>query len=139
MADKVKYKWSPFTFLTKDKASGKRPGDEDFKYFNNFMTAAMLSSSPRFRQFALYVNLRSFSKLDKKHQCLAYNTFNGIPITGKFVGVKKSIKFLNDETIQKVMKIMECSALKAKSYIEDGRIDIEELINCYEDIYDPKM
>lgn len=135
----VKYKWSPFKFLTKDKASGKKADDEDFKYFDNFMTVAMLSSSYKHSQLALYFNLKSFSKLSKKHQCQAYNTFNGVKIYGKFVGIKKSVKYLNDETIQKVMKVMECNAIKAKDYIEDGRIDIEELIECYDDIYDPKF
>lgn len=132
-----KYKWSPFTFLTKDKAAGRKPTQNDFDNFNNFMTVAMLSSSPKYRAYARYLNLKSFAKLDKKHQCMAYNSFNGVSITGKFVGIKKSVKFLNDETIQKVATIMNCSALKAKGFIEDGRIDIKELIECYDDIYHP--
>lgn len=133
MAD---YKFDPFKFLV-NRELGVTPTNEDYVYFNNFITCAALSMHPKFSKTALHTNTIAFGRLPKKIQCEAYMALNGNPFP--YVPyLKKSTKKIPKEDIEMVAKIFEMSNNKAKDMIESGRLDMDKISSLYREVYAPQ-
>lgn len=131
-----KYKFDPFKFV-ENRQYGVPPTQEDFDTFNNFMVAATVSMNRDHLDVIPKVNSLAFSKLSKKHQCLAYTALDGKSFPFKpWLKSSKKEKDVSKEILIKIAKLFSCSLREARMYIEDGYFDLEEALDLYANRYE---
>lgn len=129
--------FNPYNFLGNRKISLPIT-EEEKNNFDLFITLRFMSMSEGMENPIRLMNSKSFSKIPKKYQCMAFQALNGYKLTGtwqrfKAKPGKKSEKGLKD----KVIELLKCSGNEADNYINSGLVDSKVINDLYQRIYEP--
>ena len=127
-------KFDAFQFL-KDRRLSIEPTEEQLDTFDMYMTQMALSMVKTHRHICEKTNTEAFFALPKSIQCRAFTSLDGSNLYVKWVGGKKSAAEERDETIEKVMKVYDCSSNEARSFLSNKIIDLDKLEDLYTRIY----
>lgn len=131
-------KFNAFKFVS-SKKYGKKPSEDDMNNFSNYMVCRICSFDDRLTSAMRFLNTTAFNHyLSPRVQCLTYNFLNGVDVKYNMVNPPRKTAYDRD-VVNKVMSVMQCSMRKAEEHIEDGFIDIDELIEYYDIVHtEPK-
>jgi hypothetical protein len=133
--EEKKYKFDPFKFI-RDRAKSVPPTDLDFAYFNNHVCVNIISLHEKYISHALHMNSIAFGRLSKKHQCLAYTSFNGKQFPYKEY-ISSSLSKSTEDT-EKISELFKVSLKEAQEMIDYKTINVEKAIRLYSEIYEPE-
>ncbi len=134
--DKPKqYKFDPFKFIA-NRQSSVPLTEDDFLNFSNFMPCAILSMNKNYSKFVEHLNTIPFGRLSKRHQCLAYTSFDGasMPYREYLKVAKKKVS----EEVEKISILLDVSLKSAKYMVDYKTIDIDKALNLYQQVYEPE-
>lgn len=126
-----------FEFL-KDREYAIKPSESDLVDFNLYMIQMALSMDSRFNHICDAINTEHFFKLPKNIQCLAFTSFNGVSFDMRWKKSKAgSVKLIKDQVLM-VMEVFDLSYNEADSCIKFGTVDMNEVQELHEQIYNNK-
>jgi len=129
-------RFDSFEFL-KERALSIEPTESQLDSFDIFMTQMALSMVHNQKHLCEKINSHDFFALPKPIQCMALTSLDGKNLYVKWNKSKKTASQEREDTIEKVMKVYDCSRNESQSFLANGIINLEKLEDLYARIYAP--